>query len=545
MRAFLWGRKMALPNILEFIGTNISQRKFQQAQEKLLNYLGIEVPTKAEMNAAVTPKADKDYVDIALSNLSTIANKYYSTLAAANADIANIALNQSVMISEEANSGLWEKKTTGATSLTKSPYDPLSQAKAYSDIKIVLKSVENHEIIAVTEDGVQLFSIQRGLLDFNPSTGVISAIKESLDLKATTVTSEALKDHEIVAVTEDGVQLFATRKGLLDFSPSDEVKEEIGSGDTLLKPSQSIIMYGSSLTAKKGEATSTLDGFVLPDTVPSKLIAPWEAVQLELGRTVASQAAGGQNIFQSAIRQGGRTMYITLENNTLLSSGDTNITSFGDFTVFNGQSIFQSEVTIMGIPCILKPRAIGADTYAGLRLSRAFSGEAVNIPPNTPLVFKNAVDNRGWTYIIEPNANWPQSPNYSGNYDIINCVLDMIKYASGSENLSEVRYLIAGNTPARSEPIGSYTRTRKIVREQMCKEYFGDRYMDCATYMVQNAIYDAVYLGYLPSVIQADLDDIAIGVIPRRLMHDDVHYNALGAYMLGRHYSLFIKAKGW
>ena len=69
--------------------------------------------------------------------------------------------------------------------------------------------------------------------------------------------------------------------------------------------------------------------------------------------------------------------------------------------------------------------------------------------------------------------------------------------------------------------------------------------MDCATYMVQNAIYDAVYLGYLPSVIQADLDDIAIGVIPRRLMHDDVHYNALGAYMLGRHYSLFIKAKGW
>lgn len=133
---------MPLPNILEFIGTNITQRKFQEAQEKLLNYLGIEVPTKTELNSeisklnnAITPKADKIYVDTAFSNLSTTANKYYSTLAAAEADISNIALNQSVTIGEAANSGLWEKKTAGATTLTKSPYDPLTQAKADATIK--------------------------------------------------------------------------------------------------------------------------------------------------------------------------------------------------------------------------------------------------------------------------------------------------------------------------------------------------------------------------------------------------------------------------
>lgn len=43
---------MPLPNIIEFIGTNITQRKFQQAQEKLLNYLGVEVPTKTEIGRA-------------------------------------------------------------------------------------------------------------------------------------------------------------------------------------------------------------------------------------------------------------------------------------------------------------------------------------------------------------------------------------------------------------------------------------------------------------------------------------------------------------
>lgn len=109
-------------------------------------YKKTETFTKQETNALVTPKANQSDVNIAisqvnanlntaLSNLSTTANKYYSTLASANADIANIALNQSVTIGEEANSGLWEKKTAGATSLTKSPYDPLTQAKADATAK--------------------------------------------------------------------------------------------------------------------------------------------------------------------------------------------------------------------------------------------------------------------------------------------------------------------------------------------------------------------------------------------------------------------------
>ena len=107
-------------------------------------YKKTETFTRAETNALVAPKANQADVDNAisgmnstlntsLSNLSTTANKYYSTLAAANADIANIALNQSVTVGEVANSGLWYKATAGATSLTKSTYDPLTQAKAYAD----------------------------------------------------------------------------------------------------------------------------------------------------------------------------------------------------------------------------------------------------------------------------------------------------------------------------------------------------------------------------------------------------------------------------
>ena len=72
-------------------------------------------------------------VDAALSNLSTEANKFYPTLAAANADIVNIQVNQPVTIGESANGGLWYKVAAGDTNLTKSPYDPLTQSKLYTD----------------------------------------------------------------------------------------------------------------------------------------------------------------------------------------------------------------------------------------------------------------------------------------------------------------------------------------------------------------------------------------------------------------------------
>lgn len=60
----------------------------------------------------------------------------YNTLEEANADIANIAVNQNVNV---VNSGLYKKATAGVTSLTESAYDPLVQAKNYTDtIKLIL-----------------------------------------------------------------------------------------------------------------------------------------------------------------------------------------------------------------------------------------------------------------------------------------------------------------------------------------------------------------------------------------------------------------------
>lgn len=85
---------------------------------------------KSAVESELADKADKTYVD-------TVRNesvRFYQTLAEANADIANIAVNQAVQVGESGeNGGLWYKATEGATTLTKSAYDPLTQAKIYSD----------------------------------------------------------------------------------------------------------------------------------------------------------------------------------------------------------------------------------------------------------------------------------------------------------------------------------------------------------------------------------------------------------------------------
>lgn len=154
---------MPLPNILEFIGTNVTQAGFKVAQQKLLDYLGIEVSTKTELssaissvNNAISSKSDKTYVDNALAGFSNGAAKFYPTLSAANADIANIGVKDKVEVGEASNGGTWYKATAGATSLTKSAYDPLTQANARMDANPIFKHVDlaGTETITSLVDGV-------------------------------------------------------------------------------------------------------------------------------------------------------------------------------------------------------------------------------------------------------------------------------------------------------------------------------------------------------------------------------------------------------
>lgn len=85
------------------------------------------LPKAAELiGSTVTEQQFKTKLKQLVENI----DRSYSTLAEANADIANIGVGAKV---DTDDSGLHYKATAVATSLTKSPSDPLTQAKSYSE----------------------------------------------------------------------------------------------------------------------------------------------------------------------------------------------------------------------------------------------------------------------------------------------------------------------------------------------------------------------------------------------------------------------------
>lgn len=73
--------------------------------------------------------------------------KRYTSLAAANADIANIPVNGVVKVTNAVDGGDYEKVSAEATTLTKSAHDPLTQAKSYTNEKTEFWDVDDIKII--------------------------------------------------------------------------------------------------------------------------------------------------------------------------------------------------------------------------------------------------------------------------------------------------------------------------------------------------------------------------------------------------------------
>lgn len=149
MRAFLWGRKMPLPSVEQFIGTNVTEQGFKDAQKQLVEYVGNEVPKKIDTDAAFATKADKattlagygiadtytkSQVDASITAVSG-GHKAYQTLALAQAAQGTFVANTIVEVTNDptaSNNGTYQ---WNGTTLTKSAYDPLTQAKADATTK--------------------------------------------------------------------------------------------------------------------------------------------------------------------------------------------------------------------------------------------------------------------------------------------------------------------------------------------------------------------------------------------------------------------------
>ncbi|GEM_PF-2717045 len=126
-----------LEEILESLVQERESIKLKAAKtyvdEQLLNKQE-QIDSKAPLAVTDTlqqQKVDKVYFDTTLSSFQNGAIKTYPTLAAANADIANIALNTKVSVLSATEGGDYYKASADATSLTKSAYDPVEINKEW------------------------------------------------------------------------------------------------------------------------------------------------------------------------------------------------------------------------------------------------------------------------------------------------------------------------------------------------------------------------------------------------------------------------------
>lgn len=133
---------MPLPSVEQFIGTNVTEQGFKDAQKQLVEYVGNEVPKKVDTDADFATKANKAttlagygiadaytkaQVDSSITAVSG-GHKAYPTLALAIAAQTSLPANSIIEVTnDDANNGTYQ---WNGTVLTKSIYDPVALAKA-------------------------------------------------------------------------------------------------------------------------------------------------------------------------------------------------------------------------------------------------------------------------------------------------------------------------------------------------------------------------------------------------------------------------------
>ncbi|WP_062034530.1 hypothetical protein [Acinetobacter sp. BMW17] len=206
----------------ELIKTRLGREVYTLASVPQINTM-----TREEVVAAVTPKANKADVDTALSdvgtalsNLSTAASKYYSTLAEANQYISSIGVNQLVYIgSYDGNEGLYYRASPGATSLTKSAYDPLIQSKTYTDSKLGSRLLKTTNLDTL-ESGNYFISSSDLLSIINDGTyitlGYPTGITALGGAKINVVKESDAFVYQTIELTRQGLSFYRQGTGVAD-----------------------------------------------------------------------------------------------------------------------------------------------------------------------------------------------------------------------------------------------------------------------------------------------------------------------------------------
>ncbi|HFE9907433.1 TPA: SGNH/GDSL hydrolase family protein [Acinetobacter baumannii] len=147
---------MPLPSADQFIGQNVTESGFKQAQSQLIQFLGDEVPTNEQLVNTFATKA------IADSKTNLMPTDYKITVTSDP---------------EESKNGdyIWN-----GTELVKSPFDPLDQAKIYTNERVGMLPTKSIVPLAVDQLGNVPIWLEDGAFDFANSKALGKSERSSI-----------------------------------------------------------------------------------------------------------------------------------------------------------------------------------------------------------------------------------------------------------------------------------------------------------------------------------------------------------------------------
>lgn len=481
------------------------------------------------------------------------ATYQYNTLVEANVDIANISVNQNVNV---VDSGLYYKATAGATSLTKSAYDPLTQAKTYTDDavnELGISSNENSDIsVAIVDENYRRTWLEADS-EGKPteySAGLIS--EKTADLVAENIgiqEADALGiSIAIVDKNDKRTWLEADEQGKPTEYSAELMKEVIGNDfeatPTHVKSTYQaqtikvvsgpdVICWGDSMTQGAG-----ITG--VQYAYPAVLQALMQNASSTA--TVRNSGCGGETSFTISARQGGNPMRLYAENGVIPASPspvkmvmlDNNgkpirpLVQKSGIPETNNDLYFDGTINgVHGRLAIVKPNGASPvwDSSNYYTFTRSEAGAEVVLNRPTPFYLDFAEARRGDIAIF-----WMGQNNETPSESVIADAKAMINHLKPMAK----RYLVI------SRPKPYLNLYAQISDEEKLYLEYGFRFINVRQYLIDYGLADA---GITPT--SQDLSDIAAGLVPSSLRSDGTHFNNAGYAVVAKIVFERLKQLGW
>ena len=520
--------------------------------------LGNQVPTLKGLSEIMS-QAGESVVEKTSQNLIPLS-KQYMTLAAAQADIANIPDGSTTYVRSADGSSLADEYINNAGTLEPTGRKMPSQEyinelisgvllelyntnysvfEALADLKKLTSDNDSETILLIDSEG-------RKIIVADHSGKVLKAYgTEILSSGSLDTTLQPKFSDQYQYDSNDQTELVlqvdsAGRKLLVLDHANKQLKaygQPVGSGSPYLSPTKDFTIIGDSLSV------GTVNGATAWRTTLAGLLP---------GRAFNLQAISGQNSSMITPRIGVQPPQITVDGNLIPASGAVNITAC-QILSSTGQMVDCQPLTGNGYQTMngwlcgvygAFARVSGAFTF-----TRAESGAAVYCAPGSPFEreFSNLNFNLMTVWVGRNDISGLTSANYS---ERVANLKDRLTRIYNYQLTQEKRVLFV--TPPVGGPItpgvvatGEVTGTlpNNFSREisVWMKDKWGDLVLDCVPWSFQYA-----------SASADDISDVSLGIVPRSLRTADtpandtnVHWGtALQTHLANWMYEQVIR-RGW